>query len=93
MIIKFDPFSVLFCTFRTYRQGMHDLKVWPDMLPDPSVNSTTPGKSKDHKDQMSKLAKVVLVVWCNAGLLNLLYLYFFLKWISWVTLAQQFRFH
>lgn len=45
--------------FRTYRQGMHDLKVWPDMLPDPSSNSTTPGKSKDHKDQMSKLAKVM----------------------------------
>lgn len=44
---------------RTYRQGMHDLKVWPDMLPDPSSNSTTPGKSKDHKDQMSKLAKVM----------------------------------
>lgn len=42
----------------TYRQGMHDLKVWPDMLPDPSSNSTTPGKSKDHKDQMSKLAKL-----------------------------------
>lgn len=62
MIIKFDPFSVLFCTFRTYRQGMHDLKVWPEVLPDPSVNSSTPGKSKDHKDQMSKLAKVVLEV-------------------------------
>ncbi|XP_062590997.1 phosphatidylinositol 3-kinase catalytic subunit type 3-like [Saccostrea cucullata] len=42
----------------TYRQGMHDLKVWPNTLPDPNVNSTTPGKTKDHKDQMSKLAKL-----------------------------------
>ena len=51
---------------------MHDLKVWPEVLPDPSVNSSTPGKSKDHKDQMSKLAKVVLAVSVMQGfLLNL----------------------
>lgn len=42
----------------TFRQGMHDLKVWPDVEADPSSQSTTPGKSRDTNDQMSRLAKL-----------------------------------
>ncbi|KAK3098684.1 hypothetical protein FSP39_021968 [Pinctada imbricata] len=42
----------------TYRQGMHDLKVWPKVEADPSTTSQTPGKTKDSNDLMSKLAKL-----------------------------------
>ncbi|XP_060571535.1 phosphatidylinositol 3-kinase catalytic subunit type 3-like [Ruditapes philippinarum] len=42
----------------TFRQGMHDLKVWPDVEADPGNQSTTPGKSRDSGDQMSRLAKL-----------------------------------
>ncbi|XP_053405628.1 phosphatidylinositol 3-kinase catalytic subunit type 3-like [Mercenaria mercenaria] len=42
----------------TFRQGMHDLKVWPDVEADPGSQSTTPGKSRDSGDQMSRLAKL-----------------------------------
>ena len=45
---------------------MHDLKVWPDVEADPVNQSTTPGKSRDSGDQMSRLAKV-----------RSLYIYFF----------------
>ena len=48
----------LYLFYRTYRQGMHDLKVWPDVEADPSSQSKTPGRTKDHNDLMSKLAKV-----------------------------------
>ena len=44
--------------FRAFRQGMHDLKVWPNVEADPTSQSTTPGKTKDSNDQMSRLAKV-----------------------------------
>ena len=30
--------------FRTFRRGIYDLKVWPDVLPDVKINSSTPGK-------------------------------------------------
>ncbi|GAB1609342.1 phosphatidylinositol 3-kinase catalytic subunit type 3-like [Argonauta hians] len=42
----------------TFRQGMHDLQVWPNVTADPSSNSSTPGKSKDKNDQMSRLLKL-----------------------------------
>ena len=45
-------------SFRAFRQGMHDLKVWPNVEADPTSQSTTPGKTKDSNDQMSRLAKV-----------------------------------
>ena len=41
---------------------MHDLKVWPNVEADPSSQSTTPGKTKDSNDQMSRLAKVRILV-------------------------------
>lgn len=50
--------SYLHVLFSAFRQGMHDLKVWPNVEADPSVMSTTPGKTKDSNDQMSRLAKV-----------------------------------
>ena len=43
---------------RTFRQGMHDLKVWPGIEADGSVQTTTPGKTPGKEDQMSRLAKV-----------------------------------
>ena len=45
--------------FSAFRQGMHDLKVWPNVEADPDIKSTTPGKTKDSNDQMSRLAKVL----------------------------------
>ncbi|XP_041368204.1 phosphatidylinositol 3-kinase catalytic subunit type 3-like [Gigantopelta aegis] len=42
----------------TFRQGMHDLKVWPKVAADPSPQSSTPGKTRDSNDQMTRLAKL-----------------------------------
>lgn len=42
----------------TFRKGMIDLKIWPNIESDPQTNSTTPGKTKDSNDQMSRLAKL-----------------------------------
>ncbi|KAJ8304892.1 hypothetical protein KUTeg_018475 [Tegillarca granosa] len=46
----------------TFRQGMHDLKVWPDVEAeiegDQHTMSKTPGKTKDKDDQMTRLAKL-----------------------------------
>ncbi|XP_052794304.1 phosphatidylinositol 3-kinase catalytic subunit type 3-like isoform X2 [Mya arenaria] len=42
----------------TFRQGMHDLKVWPDVEADPRPQTTTPGKPRDSHDQMSRLSKL-----------------------------------
>ncbi|CAG2221388.1 PIK3C3 [Mytilus edulis] len=42
----------------TFRKGMIDLKVWPNVEADPQNHSTTPGKTKDTNDQMSRLAKL-----------------------------------
>jgi hypothetical protein len=30
--------------FRTFRRGIYDLKLWPNVPPDVKFNSTTPGK-------------------------------------------------
>ncbi|XP_013404834.1 phosphatidylinositol 3-kinase catalytic subunit type 3 [Lingula anatina] len=48
----------LFGKHGTFRQGMHDLKVWPDLEADGHVGSTTPGKIDGSKDEMSRLAKL-----------------------------------
>ncbi|KAK3601062.1 hypothetical protein CHS0354_029288 [Potamilus streckersoni] len=48
----------LFGKHSTFRQGMHDLKVWLKVLPDPNNPSSTPGKTKDNNDQMNRLSKL-----------------------------------
>lgn len=49
----------LFGKHGVMRQGMLDLKVWPDKEADPNFPSLTPGKTKDEgKEQMQRLAKV-----------------------------------
>ena len=43
----------------TLRQGMHDLKVWSDVVADGKDNSSTPGKPRGHDHEiMSRIAKV-----------------------------------
>ncbi|XP_074649742.1 phosphatidylinositol 3-kinase catalytic subunit type 3-like isoform X2 [Tubulanus polymorphus] len=46
----------LYGKYGTFRRGMIDLKVWPDMEADPNNASTTAGKGAGAKDQMSQLA-------------------------------------
>uniref|UniRef100_A0A182N8W1 Phosphatidylinositol 3-kinase catalytic subunit type 3 n=1 Tax=Anopheles dirus TaxID=7168 RepID=A0A182N8W1_9DIPT len=50
-----------FSTNGLFRQGLYDLKVWPQMEPDGSSNSATPGKSStagvSQMQRLSKLAK------------------------------------
>ena len=43
-----------------FRQGMHDLKVWPNVEADGSEPTRTPGRTSStlSEDQMSRLAKV-----------------------------------
>ena len=41
---------------------MHDLKVWPGVEADGQETTTTPGKSTSGEDQMSRLAKVHIVI-------------------------------
>lgn len=49
----------LFGKHGVFRQGMLDLKVWPDQEADGKCPSQTPGKTKDKgKVQMQRLAKV-----------------------------------
>nr|XP_006823983.1 PREDICTED: phosphatidylinositol 3-kinase catalytic subunit type 3-like [Saccoglossus kowalevskii] len=49
----------LFGKYGTFRQGMHDLRVWPNTEADGSTATTTSGKSTGNiDDQMSKLAKL-----------------------------------
>lgn len=50
----------LFGKHGLFRQGMHDLRVWPGVEADGSNPSTTPGKagSSQGDDQMSRLAKL-----------------------------------
>uniref|UniRef100_A0A8C5LV57 Phosphatidylinositol 3-kinase catalytic subunit type 3 n=1 Tax=Leptobrachium leishanense TaxID=445787 RepID=A0A8C5LV57_9ANUR len=49
----------LFGKYGMFRQGMHDLKVWPNVEADGSEPTTTPGRtsSSASEDQMSRLAK------------------------------------
>ncbi|KAL0278800.1 UNVERIFIED_CONTAM: hypothetical protein PYX00_000504 [Menopon gallinae] len=51
----------LFGKYGVFRQGMMDLKVWPDQEADGKYPSKTPGKTKDkgkiHMQRLAKLAK------------------------------------
>lgn len=55
---------------RTLRQGMHDLKVWPNIEADGSRPTTTPGKTSGKEDEMGRLAKVGDLSRCNVVLLS-----------------------
>ncbi|GAB1301516.1 Phosphatidylinositol 3-kinase catalytic subunit type 3 [Apodemus speciosus] len=50
----------LFGKYGMFRQGMHDLKVWPNVEADGSEPTRTPGRTSStlSEDQMSRLAKV-----------------------------------
>ncbi|OCT98906.1 hypothetical protein XELAEV_18011138mg [Xenopus laevis] len=50
----------LFGKYGMFRQGMHDLKVWPNIEADGSEPTTTPGRTSSSvsEDQMSRLAKL-----------------------------------
>lgn len=45
-----------------FRQGMHDLKVWPGVEGDGGDPTATPGRTSSSltEDQMGRLAKVAL---------------------------------
>ncbi|XP_043371391.1 phosphatidylinositol 3-kinase catalytic subunit type 3 isoform X6 [Dermochelys coriacea] len=49
----------LFGKYGMFRQGMHDLKVWPNVEADGSESTKTPGRTSStlSEDQMSRLAK------------------------------------
>ncbi|NXS51149.1 PK3C3 kinase, partial [Brachypteracias leptosomus] len=50
----------LFGKYGMFRQGMHDLKVWPNVEADGSEPTRTPGRTSStvSEDQMSRLAKL-----------------------------------
>ncbi|KAE8745182.1 Phosphatidylinositol 3-kinase catalytic subunit type 3 [Frankliniella occidentalis] len=49
----------LFGNHGVFRQGMLDLRVWPDRVADGSFPSCTPGKARSHgKEQMQRLSKL-----------------------------------
>lgn len=50
----------LFGKYGMFRQGMHDLKVWPNTEADGSESTKTPGRTSStfSEDQMSRLAKL-----------------------------------
>lgn len=49
----------LFGKHGVFRQGMLDLRVWPNQEADGNFPSSTPGKARDHgKEQMQRLAKL-----------------------------------
>uniref|UniRef100_A0ABI7XPR2 Phosphatidylinositol 3-kinase catalytic subunit type 3 n=1 Tax=Felis catus TaxID=9685 RepID=A0ABI7XPR2_FELCA len=50
----------LFGKYGMFRQGMHDLKVWPNVEADGSEPTKTPGRTSStlSEDQMSRLAKL-----------------------------------
>ncbi|XP_078606868.1 phosphatidylinositol 3-kinase catalytic subunit type 3-like [Branchiostoma floridae x Branchiostoma japonicum] len=48
----------LFGKHGMFRQGMHDLRVWPDQESDGSEPSKTPGKISNNDDQMTRLGKL-----------------------------------
>ncbi|XP_034240868.1 phosphatidylinositol 3-kinase catalytic subunit type 3 [Thrips palmi] len=50
---------MLFGNHGVFRQGMLDLRVWPDRVADGSSPSSTPGKARSHgKEQMQRLSKL-----------------------------------
>lgn len=55
----FEPIHhspLLFCS--VFRQGMHDLRVWPSVEADGAHPTTTPGKVSGKHDEMSRLSKL-----------------------------------
>lgn len=49
----------LFSKHGVFRQGMLDLRIWPNREADGNAPTTTPGKGRDHgKEQMHRLAKL-----------------------------------
>ena len=44
--------------FRLFRQGMHDLRVWPNVEADGHYPTSTLGKSSGKENEMSRLAKL-----------------------------------
>lgn len=54
----------LFFSQSMFRQGMHDLKVWPGVEGDGGEPTTTPGRTSSSlaEDQMGRLAKVGSIV-------------------------------
>lgn len=49
----------LFDKTGVFRQGLYDLRLWPDVVADGSFHSKTPGKSNDYcNNQMQRLAKL-----------------------------------
>lgn len=52
--------SVFSLFYRMFRQGMHDLKVWPGVEGDGGETTSTPGRTSSTlaEDQMGRLAKV-----------------------------------
>lgn len=74
---------------RMFRQGMHDLKVWPNVEADGSEPTKTPGRTSStlSEDQMSRLAKVRAnsLDWCQSVLSP------HPQWCTWlcVTLALR----
>lgn len=48
-----------------FRQGMHDLKVWPGVEGDGGEPTSTPGRTSSSltEDQMGRLAKVRHCLW------------------------------
>ncbi|KAJ1532268.1 hypothetical protein ONE63_000884 [Megalurothrips usitatus] len=49
----------LFGNHGVFRQGMLDLRVWPDRVADGCFPSSTPGKARSHgKEQMQRLSKL-----------------------------------
>lgn len=51
---------LIWCCSSMFRQGMHDLKVWPGVEGDGGEPTTTPGRTSSSltEDQMGRLAKV-----------------------------------
>lgn len=49
----------LFSKYGVFRQGMMDLRVWPNKVADGNFPTTTPGKvTNENKDDMQRLAKL-----------------------------------
>ena len=55
---EFLSYIIYLFNCSTYRQGMHDLKVWPGVEADGSPSTKTPGKTSDSRDQMNRLGKL-----------------------------------
>ena len=60
--VSSPPPYLLLChnTGRCIRRGIHDLKVWPGVVADGNLKTSTPGKPEDKSiSEMIRLTKVV----------------------------------